>query len=107
MQIGELHRELEHDSGRPSKENGDTNVANSKTDFWQKPGLIFEPPNVKNNLQPSAIAIVRRLIEFCAKLQICKNCTKSEQAAAEHASRIDRPTIRTNQRLGFRRSRDF
>jgi len=61
MQIGELSRELEYDSGRPSKENGDTDVANSKTEFWQKPGLIFEPPNVKNNLQPRAIAIVRRL----------------------------------------------
>jgi hypothetical protein len=58
---------------RPSKENGDTDVANFKTESWQKPGLIFEPPNVKNNLQPCAIAIVQRLIEFCAKLQICRN----------------------------------
>jgi hypothetical protein len=58
---------------RPSKENGDTDVANFKTESWQKPRLIFEPPNVKNNLQPRAIAIVQRLIWFCAKLQICRN----------------------------------
>jgi hypothetical protein len=90
MQIGELSRELEQDSG-PPKENGDTNVANSKTEFWQKPGLIFERPNVKNNLQASAIAIVRRLIEFCAKLQICKNAQDQSKAAAEHATHFEPP----------------